>query len=132
VHDDMSAKSCKNCKMIMVNYADLWIVHTQVASQLKSVKLELRKLKAHSLLLGACTSCPLLKSDLEACSIEITKFKHKLDHSSCYSVLSPPCEMCGSLKGKFFYATKENTKLKQEIAYLTSRHERTVVEQEND
>jgi hypothetical protein len=128
----MSAKSCKNCKMIMVNYADLWIVHTQVASQLKSAKLKLRKLKAHSLLLGACTSCPLLKSDLEACSIEITKFKHKLDHSSCYSVLSPPCEMCGSLKGKFFYATKENTKLKQEIAYLTSHHERTVVEQEND
>jgi hypothetical protein len=118
--------------MIMINYADLWIVHTQVASQLKSAKLELRKLKAHSLLLGACTSCPLLKSDLEACSIEITKFKHKLDHSSCYSVLSHPCEMCGSLKGKFFHATKENTKLKQEIAYLTSRLERTVVEQEND
>jgi hypothetical protein len=132
VHDDMSAKSCKNCKMIMINYADLWIVHTQVASQLKSAKLELRKLKAHSLLLGACTSCPLLKSDLEACSIEITKFKHKLDHSSCYSVLSHPCEMCGALKGKFFHATKENTKLKQEIAYLTSRLERTVVEQEND
>jgi hypothetical protein len=128
----MSAKSCKNCKMIMVNYADLWIVHTQVASQLKSAKLELRKLKAHSFLLGACTSCPLLKSDLEACSIEITKFNHKLDHSSCYSVLSHPCEMCGSLKGKFFHATKENTKLKQEIAYLTSRLERTVVEQEND
>jgi hypothetical protein len=31
VHDDMSAKLCENCKMIMVNYADLWLVHTQVA-----------------------------------------------------------------------------------------------------
>jgi hypothetical protein len=31
VHDDMSAKPCENCKMIMVNYADLWLVHTQVA-----------------------------------------------------------------------------------------------------
>jgi hypothetical protein len=32
MHDDMSAKPCKNCNMIMVNYVDLWIVHTQVAS----------------------------------------------------------------------------------------------------
>jgi hypothetical protein len=71
MHDDMSARPCKNCNMIMVNYADLWIVHTKVASKLKGAKLELKELKAHSLLLGACTSCPLLKSDLEACSIEI-------------------------------------------------------------
>jgi hypothetical protein len=112
----MSAKPCDNCKMIMVNYADLWLVHTQVASQLKGAKLELRELKAHSLLLGACTSCPLLRSDLEAFAIEIKDHKHKLDHSSHYSVLSPPCEMCGSLKGKLFHATKENTKLKQEVA----------------
>jgi hypothetical protein len=35
--------------------------------------------------------------------------------------------MCDSLKGKFFHATKENTKLKQEDAYLTSRLERTMV-----
>jgi hypothetical protein len=69
MHDDMSAKPCENCNMIMVNYADLWIVHTQVASQLKGVKLELRELKACSLLLGACTSYPMLKSDLEVCSI---------------------------------------------------------------
>jgi hypothetical protein len=39
--------------MIMVNYADLWIVHTQVASQLEGAKLELKELKDHSLLLGA-------------------------------------------------------------------------------
>jgi hypothetical protein len=31
VHDDMSVKPCNNYKMIMVNYADLWIVHSQVA-----------------------------------------------------------------------------------------------------
>jgi hypothetical protein len=42
VHDDMSAKPCDNCKMIMVNYADLWLVHAQVASQLDGSKLELR------------------------------------------------------------------------------------------
>jgi hypothetical protein len=87
-------------------------VHTQVASQLKGVKLELIELKAHSLLVGACTRSPLLKSDLKACAIEIKEPKHKLDHSSRYSVLSPPCEMCDSLKGKLFHSTKENTKLK--------------------
>jgi hypothetical protein len=60
VHDDMSAKTCDNCKMIMVNYVDLWLMHTQVASQLKGAKFELRELKARSLLLGACTSYPML------------------------------------------------------------------------
>jgi hypothetical protein len=102
-------------------------VHAQVASQLDGVKLELRELKTSSLLLGACTTRSLLKSDLEACSVEINELKHKLDHSSRYSVLSPPCEMRDSLKGKLFHATKENTELKQEVAYLTSRLERTVV-----
>jgi hypothetical protein len=63
VHDDMSAKPCDNCNMIMVNYADLWLMHSHVASLLDSAKLELRELKAHSKLLGACTSCPLLRSD---------------------------------------------------------------------
>jgi hypothetical protein len=42
----------------------LWLVHTQVASQLKSVKVELRELKARSLLLGDCASCLMLRSDL--------------------------------------------------------------------
>jgi hypothetical protein len=116
VHDDMSAKPCKNCKMIMVKYADLWLVHTQVASQLKGAKLKLRELKARSLLLCACTSCPMLRFDLEASVIEIKDLKHKLDHSCHYIVLSPPCEMCGSLKGKLFHATKENFELKQDIA----------------
>jgi hypothetical protein len=82
MHDVMSAKPCENCKMIMINYADLWIVHTQVTSQLKGANLELRELKARSLLLGACTSCPILKSNLMACSVEIKELKHKLDHSS--------------------------------------------------
>jgi hypothetical protein len=135
VHNDMSAKPCDNCKMIIVNYADLWLVHTKVASQLDGAKLELRELKARSLLLGACTSCHLLKSDLDACAIETKELKHKLDHSSRYSVLSPPCEMCGSLKRKLFYATNENTELKQEVAYLTSHLERTDVSEkmiEND
>jgi hypothetical protein len=110
--------------MIMVNYADLWLIHSQVASQLKDVKLELRELKARSSLFGACTSCPLLRSDLEASVVEIRDLKHKLDHSSRYIVLSPSCETCVSIKGKLFHATKENTELKQELAYLIRRLEK--------
>jgi DNA-directed RNA polymerase beta' subunit len=53
----------------------------------------------------------MLRSDLEPCTIEIKDLKLQIDHSSLYSVLSPSCEMCGSLK----------------VAYLTSRLERTVV-----
>jgi hypothetical protein len=125
VHDDMSAKPCDNCKIIMVDYADLWLVHSHVASLLDGAMLELRELKTHSTLLGAYTSCPVLRSDFEASAIEIKDPKHKLDHSSRYIVLSPPCIVCGSLKGKLFHATKENTELKQEVTYLTTRIEKT-------
>jgi hypothetical protein len=64
---------------------------------------------------------------LEASAVEINDLMHKLDHSSCYIVLSPPCVVCGSLKGKLFYATKENTELKQEVIYLTACLEKTVL-----
>jgi hypothetical protein len=74
----MSAKRCDNCTMIMVDYVDLWLVHSQVASQLKGAKLELRELKARSLLLGACTSCHLLRSDLEACLLKLKILSTKL------------------------------------------------------
>jgi hypothetical protein len=93
----MSVKPCDSCTMIMVNYVDLWLIHSQVASLLDGVRLELRELKAHSTLLSACTSCPLFRSDLEAATIEIKDLKHKLDHSSRYTILSPPCEACVSL-----------------------------------
>jgi hypothetical protein len=127
MHNFMSAKPCENRNMIMVNYADLWIVHTQVASQLKGAKLELKEIKARSTLLGTCTSCLMLKSELEACSIKINELKQKLDHSSCYKVFLPPCEVCGTLKGKLLHATKEKSELKQEVAYLSSCLERTIV-----
>jgi hypothetical protein len=123
----MSAKPCDNCKMIMVNYTDLWLVHSHVASLLDGARLELRELKARSTLLGACTSCPMLRSDLEATIVEIKDLKYKHDHSSRYIVLSPPCETYVSLKGKLLYASKENTELQQEIAYLTVHLEKTVL-----
>jgi hypothetical protein len=63
VHDDMSAKPCDNYTMIMINYADMWLVHSHVDSLLDGARLELREVKTHSTLLGACTTCPLLRSD---------------------------------------------------------------------
>jgi hypothetical protein len=126
-HDDMSAKPCDRCTVIMVNYADLWLIHLHVAGLLDSARLELRELKARSTLLGACTSCTMLRSDLEVAAIEIKDLKHKLDRSSSYTILSPPCEACVSLKGKLFHATKENTELQWEVAYLTARLEKTVL-----
>jgi hypothetical protein len=86
-------------------------MHSRIASLLHGARLELKELKTRSTLLNACTSCPLLRSDLEAAAVEIKDLKNKLDHSSCYTILSPPCEACVSFKGKFFYATKKNTKL---------------------
>jgi hypothetical protein len=107
----MSVKPRDRCTMIMVNYADLWLIHSHVAGLLDCARLELRELKARSTLLGACTSYPMLRSDLEGAAIEIKDLKHKLDHSSSYIILSPPCEACVSLNGKLFHATKENTEL---------------------
>jgi cation transport ATPase len=118
VHDDTSAKPYNNCKMIMVNYADLWLMHSHVASLLDGARVELRELKTRSTLLGACTTSHLLRSDLKAAAIKIKDLKHKLDQSSRYTVLSAPCEACVSLKGKLLHTTKENTELQQKVAYL--------------
>jgi hypothetical protein len=123
----MSAKPCDSCTMIMVNYVDLWLIHSYVASLLDCARLELRELKAHSTLLDACTSCLMLRFDLESAAIEIKDLKHKLDHSSRYTVLSPPCEACVSLKGKLLHATKENTELQREVAYLTARLDKSAL-----
>jgi hypothetical protein len=90
---------------------------------LDGTKLELRELEARSTLLGACTTCPLLRSNMEASAV----LKYKLDHPSRYSVLSPPCELCSSLKGKLFYATKDNTELQLEVAYLTAHLQKTAL-----
>jgi hypothetical protein len=78
----MSVRPYDNCNMIMVNYVNLWLIHTHVASLLDGARLELRELNAHFILLGACTSYPLLRSDLEVVAIEIKDLKHKLDHFS--------------------------------------------------
>jgi hypothetical protein len=102
-------------------------LHSRVASLLDGARLELRELKARSTLLGACTTCPLLRSDLKALVVEIKDLKYKLDHHSRYNVLSPPCELCSSLKGKLFNATKENTELQQEVTYLTAHLQKTAL-----
>jgi hypothetical protein len=94
---------------------------------LDGARLELRELKTCSTLLDACTSYMLLRSNLKAAAIEIKDLKHKLDHSSCYTVLSPPCKACVSLKGKLLHATKENTELQQDVAYLIARLEKTAL-----
>jgi hypothetical protein len=96
---------------------------------LDGARLKLRELKAPFTLLGAYTTYPLLRSDLEVLAIEIKDLKHRLDHTSRYSVLTPPCVVCGSLKGKFFHPTKENTERKQDVAYLTARLEKTILSQ---
>jgi hypothetical protein len=126
-HDDMSVKPCDDCNMIMVNYANLWPIHSHVASLLDGARLELRELKACSTLLGACTTCPLLIFDFEAATVEIKDLKNKLDHSSHYTILSYPCEACVSFKGKLFHATKENIELQQVVAYLTAHLEKTIL-----
>jgi hypothetical protein len=58
VHDDMSAKPCDRCTMIMVNYADLWLIHSHIAGLLDSARLELGELKACSTLLGVTSQPP--------------------------------------------------------------------------
>jgi hypothetical protein len=88
MHDDMSAKLCDKCKMVMVSYADPWLLHSHATSLFDGARLELRELKACSTLLGVCTTCPLLRSDLEAAAVEIKDLNHKLDHSLHYFIPS--------------------------------------------
>jgi hypothetical protein len=47
----MSVKLCDNCTMIMVNYANLWLIHSHVSSLLDGARLKLREVKTRSTLL---------------------------------------------------------------------------------
>jgi hypothetical protein len=100
-------------------------VHAQVASQLESTICELDERRARPSLLGACLEYHKLKLELDACSLNVKNLESKLIEKSHVLVTSSPCELCVSLKGKLVHATNENTMLVQDIAYLTSRLERT-------
>jgi hypothetical protein len=127
MHNDIIAQLCENCNIIMVNYANLMIVHTEVTSQLKSAKLELKVLKACSLLLGACLECPKLKLKLDAHSLKVKELEKKLLEKPRVSVTSPPCEVCVSLKGRLVNATNDNNNLRLDVVYLTEKLERTTL-----
>jgi hypothetical protein len=75
--------------------------------------------------LGACLECPKLKLELDVHSLNVKKLETKLLEKSHVSVSSSSCEGCVSLKGKLVLAINENTMLMQDVAYLTSRLERT-------
>jgi hypothetical protein len=81
-------------------------VYTQVASQLQGAKLELKELKARSLLLGAFLECPKHKLELDTRSLKVKELERNLLEKPRVSVTSSPCEVCGTLKGKLFHATK--------------------------
>jgi hypothetical protein len=121
----MSDKDYDFCLVVMEDFAKLRNIHAQVASQLESTICELDELKARPSLLGACLECPKLKLELDACSLNVKKFETKLLEKSHISITLSLCEICVSLKGKLFHATNENAMLVQDIAYLTSRLERT-------
>jgi hypothetical protein len=59
-HDDMSDKPCDNYKIIMVNYVDLWLVHSHVASFLDGAKLELRDSESSMLIPHCLVLAPLV------------------------------------------------------------------------
>jgi hypothetical protein len=100
-------------------------MHAQVASQLESTICELDELKARPSLLGARFECPKIKSELDAHSLIVKKLETKLLEKSHVLVTLSPCEICVSLKGNLVHATNENTMMVQDVAYLTSRLERT-------
>jgi hypothetical protein len=80
--------------------------------------LKLKELKACSLLLGACLECSKLKLQLDAHSLKVKELETKFLEKPRVSFTSPPCEVCGTLKGKLLHATKENSELKQEVSCL--------------
>jgi hypothetical protein len=87
--------------------------------------LELKELKTHSLLLALVVLCLDLIWRLLPLRLKILSTKLIILLATVF--YPPPCELCGSLKGKLFHDTKENTELKQEVAYFTSHLERMVV-----
>jgi hypothetical protein len=125
LHNDMSDNDCNFCLVVMKDLAKLRNVHAQVANQLESTICELDEFKTRPSLLGACLECPKLKLELDVCSLNVKKLETKLLKKSHVSVTSSLCEFCASLRSKLVRDTNENTMLMLDVAYLTSRLERT-------
>jgi hypothetical protein len=125
LHNDINDKDCDFCLVVLEYLAKLRNVHAQAASQLESTICELDELKERPSLLDASLECPKLKLELDVYSLNVKKLETKLPKKSYVSVTSSPYELCVSLKSKLVHATNENTMLVQDVAYLTSRLERT-------
>ena len=124
LHNDMSAEECASCAVVMDDLVKLKEVHARVASQLEGAQKELDELKAKSIPSGVCDLCPRLVLEIIRRSLKARHLESKLNNSSRYTVVSPPCTVCVSLKGKLFNAVKENNELTQEVEYLSARLER--------
>jgi hypothetical protein len=59
MHNDMSAKPCDRCTMILINYVDLWLIHSHVASLIDGARLdsESSKLVPHFWVLALVSHC---------------------------------------------------------------------------
>jgi hypothetical protein len=85
---------------------------------------ESSKLVLHSCVLALVVRCLDLIWRLRSLGLRILSTNLIIPLAT---VLSPPCEACVSLKGKLLHATKENIELQQEVAYLTARLRKTVL-----
>jgi hypothetical protein len=102
MHNNMSAKPCENCNMIMVNYADFWIVHTQVTSQLNGAKLELKELKACSLLLVLVWNVPSLNLSWTHIPSRLKNLRHNCLRSHVFQSPHPLVKFVVLLRVSFF------------------------------
>jgi hypothetical protein len=75
-------------------------------------------------LVDACHENNYFKAKLDGW-LNVKKLETELLKKSHVLVTSSPCEVCVSLKGKLIHATNENIMLVQDVAYLTSRLDRT-------
>jgi hypothetical protein len=85
---------------------------------------ESSKLVLHSWVLALVVRCLDLIWRLQSLRLRILSTNLIIPLAT---VLSPPCEACVSLKGKLLHATKENIELQQEVAYLTARLRKIVL-----
>jgi hypothetical protein len=84
-------------------------VHTQVASHLKGAKLELKELKARSLLLGACLECPKLETELDASSLKVKELEKNCLGSHVFQSLHPLLKFVGLSRVSFSVIPKRTS-----------------------
>ncbi|XP_039811950.1 uncharacterized protein LOC120674919 [Panicum virgatum] len=107
-----AAVECEECSIHMVSISELQSKHAVLVDKFDCAKIELEELRSHSVLLGACATCPILQTELNVAKCHIVQ----LEKHTC--PVLPECLTCPTFVAEISILKKDNAALEEENTHL--------------